>query len=346
MPKSVFLSVDDFFDLGGDSLIAIRIMTLIRKKYEVELNTRQLYESPKIYQLAKIIEMNQNNIHCSNIIDLGSQKKSKYAPIFFIHEGVGQIVAYNDLIACLSEDFNCFGVQASGFSPNDSLHDSIEDMASDYIKEILRVHSEGPYSLCGYCMGGFIAFEIAKQLFNSGKRIASLILINSQHPGEKFYKDKLGMFRLYISEFVRKAFTKNDEFIHYLKSKCPEIVAEKSFDDLTRIIFKMGLAKGTIPNSMEFTEFEQFISVLNNNMKLLCRYNVGYYPGQITFLKVFELQKNFKNSSNFENMWSNSSNSMDVINIPGNHYTCLEKPNVDELANRIRSILINVGSVL
>jgi thioesterase domain-containing protein len=76
-----------------------------------------------------------------------------------------------------------YGLQAQGLDGQQARHSRIEEMATHYLSEIKTVQPEGPYFLGGYCFGGKVAFEMARQLKAAGEKVALLAVIDSYAPG-------------------------------------------------------------------------------------------------------------------------------------------------------------------
>lgn len=321
---------DNFFELGGDSLLAIQVIALIRNRYKVELSLHQIYEYPEIRQMAKVIKDTKRSCTWSSLVLMRTEGTG--TPVFFIHPGDGQIVKYNDLVQRLSGDIRCYGLQSRGLNTNMPLHGSIEEMASDYIREIMDVQPEGPYVICGYCMGGYVAFEIARQLIAADKQVAELMLINSQTLEKEFYKDKMNMFRIYMILLGISMDNLEADFVTK--------VVEKDPDNIIATVFEMGSSSGILPQNMMFSQFKQLIAVLNNNVEIMCRYDLGKYPGKITLFRVKEQYSYYDDKPDFVDMWKNIAGSgFDVEDIPGDHFSCMEEPNVAVLAEKIKKAL-------
>jgi thioesterase domain-containing protein len=108
-------------------------------------------------------------------IHSGGSKK----PLFLIHGAEGNVLLYRELANYLGEEQPVYGLQAQGLDGQARVITSIEDMASHYIKEIESLQPEGPYQLGGYCLGGLIAFEMARQLLSRGQKVGFLALLET-----------------------------------------------------------------------------------------------------------------------------------------------------------------------
>ncbi|RYE26666.1 MAG: hypothetical protein EOP45_03530 [Sphingobacteriaceae bacterium] len=168
---------DNFFDLGGHSLTAVKVIVQIKKLSGKYLPLGTLIKYPTIARLAEALANEINDISTKCLVPLkpGGSKP----PLYIVH-GLGSTVfKFYDLAHQLDADQPVFGFQAKGLDGLDQPAESIEDMASQYIKELLEYDSLGPYNLSGYSFGGIVAFEMSKQLKSLGKEVNILALFDS-----------------------------------------------------------------------------------------------------------------------------------------------------------------------
>jgi thioesterase domain-containing protein len=95
----------------------------------------------------------------------------------------GHLFFYDNLARHVDEDQPLYGLPARGFDGNAPPDSRIEDMAKHCIRNMRQVQPRGPYSLAGYCSGGLIAFEMARQLHAGGEKVELLALCDSLAPG-------------------------------------------------------------------------------------------------------------------------------------------------------------------
>jgi acyl-CoA synthetase (AMP-forming)/AMP-acid ligase II/thioesterase domain-containing protein/acyl carrier protein len=169
---------DDFFALGGDSLVAARLFARINKMFGMNLPLVTLIESPTIETLAEVLQGTRKLAVSSCLVPIRSQGRKP--PFFCVHGPGGQIVNYAALAAHWDSDQPFYGVQARAVVDGEhALHTTVEEMASHYVLEIRKVQPRGPYFLGGFCFGGQIAFEMAHQLQREGESVALVALMES-----------------------------------------------------------------------------------------------------------------------------------------------------------------------
>jgi acyl transferase domain-containing protein/thioesterase domain-containing protein len=168
---------DNFFDLGGSSLTALVLFARIDKKFGKKLPISALYEAPTIEKLAGLLCQDALETHWSSLVAI--QPSGTKPPFFLVHGAGGNVLIYRDLARRLGPDQPVYGLQSRGLDGRQVVLESIEEMASHYLQEILTSWKEGPYLLGGYCLGGSVALEMAQQLHRRGKDVAFLALMET-----------------------------------------------------------------------------------------------------------------------------------------------------------------------
>ncbi|MEP0909347.1 amino acid adenylation domain-containing protein [Leptolyngbya sp. GB1-A1] len=168
---------DNFFELGGDSLLAVALVTQIEAKLGKKLPVSAFVTAPTIAQLAASLSSTQE-LEIQNSLVLLREGGSE-PPIFFIHDGDGEILLYRNLAHCLKPGHPVYGIQPYSSKGHSVLHTRFTDMAAYYVKQIRAIQPEGPYFLNGLCVGGILAFEMALQLQQQGQTIGMVGLIDA-----------------------------------------------------------------------------------------------------------------------------------------------------------------------
>jgi thioesterase domain-containing protein/acyl carrier protein len=169
----------DYFDLGGDSSLAVHMFAEIEKQFGVKLPLATLYDAPTIQDLASILRGDVSVGGWSPLVAI--QPAGSRPPLFCFHGAGGNVLNYRDLSRHLGPDQPFYGLQCQGLDGSCEPLAKVEDMASLYIAEIRRVQPHGPYFLAGYCGGGTIAYEAAQQLHEAGEEIALLALFDTMN---------------------------------------------------------------------------------------------------------------------------------------------------------------------
>lgn len=167
---------DDFFKIGGDSLIAARMFAKIEQSFAVRIPIVALIESPTIRQLARLIRDSRSSWALSSVVEI--QRGGIHLPLFCAHGQSGNLLFYRSLAQHLGPDQPVYGLQPRGIDGTQAPVTSIEEMATLYIEEIRRVQRHGPYFLAGYCMGGLVALEMAQQLKRTSQAVGLVALLD------------------------------------------------------------------------------------------------------------------------------------------------------------------------
>jgi thioesterase domain-containing protein/acyl carrier protein len=169
----------NFFDLGGDSSLAVRMFSQIEELFGVKLPLATLYEAPTIDELARILRGEVASSGWSPLVAV--QPLGSRPPLFCMHGAGGTVLIYRDLSRHLGLDQPFYGLQSQGLDGDRPPLTTIEEMATLYLKDIRRTQPQGPYFLAGYCGGGTIAYEVAQQLQEAGERVALLAMFDTMN---------------------------------------------------------------------------------------------------------------------------------------------------------------------
>jgi amino acid adenylation domain-containing protein len=171
---------DDFFALGGHSLMALRLIAKIEKATGRRITPDMISRAPTVEKLAKLLAEGRGGMG-GCLVPI--QPEGSRPPLFCVHGIGGSILGYGHLARCLPDDQPLYGLQARGLDGREQPCTSIEEMAAEYIRAIRTVQPQGPYHLGGYSFGGIVAFEMARQLEAAGEPVASLLLLDSALDG-------------------------------------------------------------------------------------------------------------------------------------------------------------------
>jgi phthiocerol/phenolphthiocerol synthesis type-I polyketide synthase E len=167
----------NYFDLGGDSSLAVHLFVQIEKTFNVKLPIFTLFEAPTIAELAEVLRRDTAPAGWSPLVAV--QPNGSRIPFFCMHGAGGNVLIYRELSKLLGDDQPFYGLQSQGLDGTAPPLGRIEDMAAVYVKEIRRFRPSGPYMIGGYCMGGTIAYEVAQQLRAQEQEVALLALFDT-----------------------------------------------------------------------------------------------------------------------------------------------------------------------
>jgi len=168
---------DNFFTLGGRSLVAVQIMARIEKLTGKRLPLATLFEHSTIEKLSLMLNVDAKSITWESLVPI--KPKGSKMPLYIVHGAGLNVLLFNALAMNMDEEQPVYGLQAKGLNGVDEPLDVMEDIAANYISEILAQNPTGPYALAGYSLGGTIAYEMARQLIVMGKEVKMLAVFDT-----------------------------------------------------------------------------------------------------------------------------------------------------------------------
>jgi thioesterase domain-containing protein/NAD(P)-dependent dehydrogenase (short-subunit alcohol dehydrogenase family)/acyl carrier protein len=179
---------DNFFDMGGNSLLGVRLFAAIRKRFSVSLPLATLFEAQTIADLAKLLaEPDQDTVAAggawSPLVCLRPGKPG-HTPVYFIHGSRGNVLVFKAFADRMPLEQPVYALQAAGVDGKMMPDQTIEVMAERYLSAIRQVQPKGPYMLAGYSGGGVIAYEITRRLKAMDEATSMLMLIDTLEPSQ------------------------------------------------------------------------------------------------------------------------------------------------------------------
>jgi amino acid adenylation domain-containing protein len=161
---------DNFFALGGHSLLLVRLFARINKEFDSDLPITTIFDTQTLSELARVLK---DKVRVSSLVPV--RTSGSMPPVFMAHS----YLLYHALSSTLGEDQPFYGLRELAEDANES----IEERAFRYVADMRRVQPYGPYQIAGWCAAGPLAVEIARQLIFAGEEVALLALFDSWLPG-------------------------------------------------------------------------------------------------------------------------------------------------------------------
>ncbi len=167
---------DNFFDLGGHSLIGIQVLGQVEQHFGRSLPLSTLFESPTIGEFARGLQVDGTGSRWKNLASI--QPIGDREPLFCVHGDE----ANHFIPRYLGSAHPFFAFFHQGEDGRAIEHQSVETIAAHFIHEMKQARPEGPYLLCGYSFGGIVAYEMAQQLRKAGDDVPLLVVFDTYAP--------------------------------------------------------------------------------------------------------------------------------------------------------------------
>ncbi|MGA8150806.1 MAG: amino acid adenylation domain-containing protein [Terriglobales bacterium] len=295
---------DDFFEMGGHSLLAARLMHRIGGALGKTLPLAMLFEAPTIEQLAKVLSQDGWSRHWSSLVPI--QPAGSELPFFCVHGIGGNVLGFRQLAGKMSPDYPFYGLQSHGLDGQHPCHTSIEAMASHYLGEIRTVQPQGPYFFGGFSFGGLVAYEMAQQLLARGEPVGLLVLFDT-YPGNSTQTG---------TSLIRQLFQPSRQ--HW-------------FHDLPKAVGKK------IRRSVRSLRVPQLLKdVRDSNRSAAANYVLRPYRGKATLVRATE---KVRGSVDPHAAWNGLVGKLEIVEIASDHYDILLEPQVSHLAERLKECM-------
>lgn len=323
---------DNFFDLGGSSLMAIEMMARIERERNLELSIASVYDFNTVGKLAKLISGITKANEFSPLVQL--KPIGDRIPVYFVCGDNLNLINFNTIIKYLHPDQPVFGLQPKGLDGKSAPLDTIPDIATYYLEAIIAHNPKGPYAIIGYSFGGYVAFEMAKQLKAMGKSVLLLGMIDTDAAQAQKKDAALVALTKKIARQIPKlrwiaaSFLKNPgAVIAYQKHTIKQRVGEM-----------LGVNNQTPPDQQ--TGFHRLRDKINAvHHKALAAYSLGVHEGPITLFKAAE-RPYFIDDFEYLGWKTHTKTAVVVYLTPGDHDSMFLEPNCKTLAKHIDDAML------
>lgn len=317
----------EFLQLGGHSLLAANLVTEIEAEFGKRLDLASLSEATTIEKMAHLLD--EKEFYKSGLILVPIETKGSKPPLYCVHGAGGHVMPFMRLANLLRPHQPVYGLQSKSIEQRQDQVYSLEMMAADYVDAIREHQEDGPYHLAGFSFGGFVAYEMARQLAKDGQKVGLLAILDSLAPSASGYFDALSGWKKLCYKFRSFKYRVKYHWQNISKLPLNEIYdyfrTKMSRPDLQEVI--MGdVEDEEVPDYM--------LDIINSNIAALRKYTPGEYDGQLV------LFKSMNHGRGVYYGWQELVNGeVEEYFIPGNHRGVLQDPNVEILAHKLSQLI-------
>ncbi|MGA3106401.1 MAG: alpha/beta fold hydrolase [Terriglobales bacterium] len=273
---------DNFFDLGGDSSLALELFNEIALSCGCELPPVTIYHAPTIAALAQLIE----HPTAPRVPPIVQLKDGCEPPVFIAHGLGGSVIDFYQVIKSMETQSAIYGLQAKGIDGVGEPLDRIEDMARFSLDAVRDLQPHGPYFMVGFSLGGLVMLEMAQQLVAQGEKVGLLAMLDSYPHVSRLSGGQRA--RLWIRQTWRRIARR----LQWLGVKPP---------------YETTVDVAPSPTLQHFREC---------SYRALERYQPRFYPGKIHFVRA-AIPTDFP--ADPAAVWSPLANGFQVETVPGDH---------------------------
>ncbi|MEW2581094.1 amino acid adenylation domain-containing protein [Streptomyces syringium] len=257
----------NFFELGGDSIVSLQLISRIRSVLGVKVSNRAVFETPTVAELVERLGTDSTRDGFEVLLPL--RAGGERPPVFMVHATGGLAWGYSEFLKQIRAEYPVYGLQARGFKLGDKVATSVPEMAADYIEQMRTVQPHGPYHLLGWSLGALIVHEIATQLQDQGEEIGLVVNLD-QGPYEEYWDDN------------RQEYTEQLVFRTLLHVAGLDVGAIG--DDVVlehAEVMSMIAGQDSALASLEPHHITAFAEVMDNNYRIVRDYEPGVFQGDL-----------------------------------------------------------------
>ncbi len=345
-------TADSFFDLGGHSLVAVRLFRMIKNTYSVEFPISVLFEAPTIKQCAQLLEASgagqavssddataipsppEAKARFTHLVPMHTGRYPHETPLFICAGMFGNILNLRHLAVQIGHERPVYGLQARGLYGDQAPHETFEEMAASYLQEVRAVQPHGPYLLSGFSGGGLVAYEMAQQLLAAGELVDMVVMLDTPYP-ETVELSVLDRVSMKLQDFQRD----RELFIGNWRRK------------RAAWLQRVRQSRLQVQHTSEQFHNNEIESAFR---RALVRYRAQAYDGPVLLLRPKqEITYRLRNGRHLhaertilkpDNGWTPFIRALEIKEVPGDHDNMVLEPNVRVLASYMRDALRMAGA--
>ncbi|MDQ6815256.1 MAG: amino acid adenylation domain-containing protein [Bacteroidota bacterium] len=324
---------DNFFLLGGHSMIAVEVMVRLEKETGIKLPLSSLFEYPTIKEFATLLRGDNKESIWKSLVPIKSTGTKM--PVYVIHGSGSNIMNFSSFASHMDADQPVYGLQAKGLNGLEEPLSSMEEIASTYITEVIKHNPTGPYAIAGYSFGGYVAIEMARQLRLMGKEVKMLGMFDT-NAKEHFWNTSFH-YKIF-NKLVRQL--KKGIWISTGLMTQPKATINYQLLYLSNKMKAIGYSLGLLKVVEAETYLSELIRISERNDIAYNNYRMMPFDGKIDLFKAKE-RVYFVDDFKLLGWKKYALQGVRVHEVPGDHKTMLAAPNDKVFASVLQQALDN-----
>ncbi|MGH3852154.1 MAG: amino acid adenylation domain-containing protein [Pseudonocardiaceae bacterium] len=295
----------NFFQMGGHSLLAVRLLRRLKALTGRMLALAVLFEAPTVAKLAEVVRDGESAPYrCLVPI----RRDGSRPPLFCVHASGGNVLSYQPLANTLDVEQPIYGLQSYGLGPGNEPDLTVTGMAERYVAEIREVVPEGPYYLAGWSFGGMVACEMARLLGGSGAPVAMVALLDTDitaRPPEHSTDDAQLLVEA-VEPWLESG----------VAQRLRAVGGQLALDEALRAAQDSNL----MPKEMSTSELTRFLRVLRANDRAAAGWGRGPIPAPVFLLRA---RDGHVGPGGICELGELADGPLTIRDVPGDHYTMM-----------------------
>ena len=319
----------NFFEMGGHSIMALNVMVKIEKQTGKRIPLSALFQHSTVEKFAKLLHI-ENEISSDYLVPI--KPNGNKTPFFMVHGAGLNILNFAHVINHFDEDQPIYGFQGIGPNGYENWFESIEAMAARYIESVIKINPNGPYAIAGFSFGGIVAFEMARQLNEQGKKVSIVALLDTYVDSSYYYSST-------SQKRMARYYDRGSKWLDFSKEMLTSWAAVKlHFKSKKEYIQEKYLGLKKVVSEEEALAFEQYIVASFHVNQIVDKYHLT--PQNIE-VELFRAKDNMNYKLDPTNLgWKRVAlKGVNIHHIKGSHLNIVAPPNDKVIARILQEIL-------
>ncbi|WP_436994928.1 amino acid adenylation domain-containing protein [Streptomyces sp. enrichment culture] len=330
---------DNLFDLGATSITAMRLVVLMEERFGTVIPLSDFIVAPTVAELAG--RLRSAGVAAPGFDPLVAiRPQGTRPPLFFAHPMGGNVLCYVPFAKHLPDDQPFYAFQAAGADVGTEPVRGIERLAAGYVEAMRRVQPTGPYHLGGWSFGGFVAFEMARQLHAAGESVGSLVVLDTTalNPDRQPWTDDEALLGWFFWELL---------WLQHGSATAGDLLPPglTTLDEKFAYMTKLAIDEGVLPAGSGDAVVRRLFKVYEANWRAAFDYRPGTVDFDLVLVKardplpgvLLEMHTAIDSMhADPANGWRDrTTGRLTVVEVEGDHLTIMEEPRVSGIVGTV-----------